>query len=317
MVLGQILGVAFAGGLNLYATVAIIGLFARLELIGGMPPTLYGLSNPIVLVTAAILYTFEFFIDKIPYADSAWDIIHTIIRPVAVAVLVFAALGEASLPIQLGGAALASLTALAAHGVKAGLRLIMNVRPRKVRNAFVSIFEDVVAAALAAAALMYPVAAMVVVAVALPVTAFAGPRLWRAGVLALRAVVSRLRGFFGVKGWREADQLPARLRGLLDVPAPGRGRPRVMRAALRGVKGVGSYKNGWIVISDSDPVFVYHSLTGARRLALPAIHQAELRRGIWTDAVEINEAGNSCTVFLLKDGPPAEVALAELKGHSG
>lgn len=317
VVLGQILGVSFAAGLNLYATVAILGLFARLELIGGMPPELYGLSNPIVLVTAAILYAFEFFIDKIPYADSAWDAVHTIIRPVAAAVLVFAALGEASLPIQFGGAVLAALTALAAHGVKAGLRLIMNVRPRKVRNAFISLFEDVVAAGLAASALMYPIAAMIVVAVFLPLIAFGGPRLWRAGVLALRAVVSRLRGFFGVKGWREPDQLPSRLRGLLDTPELGRGQPRVMRAAVRGVKGVGSYKNGWIVISDGEPVFIYLSLMGARRLALPSIGQAELRRGIWTDALEITDAGNSCTVFLLKDGPPAEVALAELKGNAG
>ena len=317
VVLGQILGVAFGAGLNLYASIAFLGLAIRLGWIAGLPPGLYGLGNPIVLVTASVLYAFEFFIDKVPYADTAWDAIHTIIRPVAVAVLVFAALGEASLPLQLSGAALAGVVALAAHGVKAGLRLILNTRPHKVRTVFISLLEDVCAVALAAAALMYLVAALIVAAAALPIIALAGPRLWRAGVLAVRAFDARLRGFFGTKGWRNADQLPARAARMVTAPELGRGQPRVVRAALKGLKGVGPYKNGWIVISDDQPVFVYLSLLGARRLALPAVSEAELRRGLWTDTVEIFHAGNSCTVFLLKDGPPAEIALAELRGHSG
>jgi hypothetical protein len=317
VVLGQILGVAFGAGLNLYATIAFLGLAIRLGWIAGLTPAVYGLSNPIVLATAAGLYAFEFFIDKVPYADHAWDAIHTIIRPVAVAVLLFAALGEASLPLQVGGAALGGLVALAAHGGKAGLRLILNARPRRVRTAFISLLEDVCAVALAAAALMYPVAALAVAVVALPVIALAGPRLWRAGVLAVRALDARLRGFFGTRGWQHAEHLPARARTAVGIAELGRGQPRVLRAALKGLKGVGSYKNGWIVISDGEPVFVYLSLLGARRLALPAIVQAELRRGLWTDTVEINHAGASCTVFLLKDGPPAEIALAELRGSIG
>ncbi len=318
VVLGQILGVAFGAGLNLYATIAFLGLAIRLGWIAGLPPAVYGLANPIVLATAALLYTFEFFIDKVPYADTAWDTIHTIIRPVAVAVLVFAALGEASLSLQVGGAALGGMVALAAHGAKAGLRVILNTRPRKhVRTAFISLLEDVSAVALAAAALMYPVAALVVAAATLPLLAIAGPRLWRAGVLAVRALDARLRGFFGTKGWHHPDRLPARAARMVSAPELGRGQPRVVRAALKGLKGVGSYKNGWIVISDNEPVFVYLSLLGAKRLALPVISEAELKRGLWTDTVEINHAGRSCTVFLLKDGPPAEIALAELRGHSG
>ena len=317
VVLGQLLGVAFAAGLNLYATIAILGLAVRLNWIGGLPPAIYGLSNPVVLVTAAVLYVVEFFIDKIPYADSAWDAIHTIVRPVAVFVLVFAALAEASLPIQLGGAALAGLVALAAHASKAGLRLILNIKPSKVRTAFISMFEDVLSVALAAAALMYPIAALVIGAVAIPFVAFGGPYLWRIGVLALRAFVARVRGFFGRKGWREPGQLPSRLRNLLDTPEPGRGDPRVMRAAMKGVKGIGSYKNGWIVVGHAPPFFVFLSLLRPRRLLLPSLEQAEVRRGFWTDTVEITNASHRATVFLFKDGPPADQALAELRGHSG
>jgi hypothetical protein len=317
VVLGQILGVAFGAGLNLYATVAFLGLAINLGWIAGLTPAVYGLSNPIVLATAALFYILEFFIDKVPYADTAWDAIHTIIRPVAVAVLVFAALGEASLPLQITGAALAGMVALAAHGAKAGLRLILNIRPKKVRTAFISLLEDVCAVGVAAASLMYPVAALIVAGVALPILVLGGPRLWRAGVLAVRALDARLRGFFGTKGWRDTNYLPGRARNIVTPPDMGRPQLRVLRAALKGMKGVGPYKNGWIVLSDEAPIFVYLSLLGARRLALPAISQAELRRGLWTDTVEIDDAGTKCTVFLLKDGPPAEIALAELRGNGG
>ena len=316
VVLGQLLGVAFAAGLNLYATIAILGLAVRLNWIAGLPPAIYGLSNPVVLLTAAVLYVVEFFIDKIPYADTAWDAIHTIIRPVAVFVLVFAALGEASVPIQVGGATLAGLVALAAHASKAGLRLILNIRPRKVRTAFISVLEDVLCIALAAAALMYPVAALIIGAVAIPLIALGGPYLWRVWMLAMRALVARVRGFFGRKGWREPGQLPSRLRDMLDTPELGRGDPRVMRAALKGVKGVGSYKNGWIVVGNTRPFFVSRSLIRARRHDLPPLDQAEIRRGFWNDTIEITNAGSRSTVFLFKDGPSADVALAELRGQA-
>jgi hypothetical protein len=316
IVLGQILGFSFAAGLNLYATVALVGVASRLGWIAGLPPAVHGVANPVVLGTAVVLYFVEFLIDKIPYADTVWDVIHTVIRPVAAALLVAAALSEASWAIQFAGGALAGATALGAHGLKAGLRLIMNVRPRKALNAVVSVLEDVCAVALGVAALMYPVVALVVAGAALPLSLICGPRLWRAGVLAMCALIARLRGFFGKKDWRDTDALPARLRAVLDEPALGRGKPRVARAALRGVKGVGAYKYGWVVLSDGKPVFVYHSLLRARRIVLPAIEEPSVHRGVWTNNVEFKNHNCSCTLFLLKDGPSAEVAIAELRATS-
>lgn len=313
VVLGQILGFAFAAGLNLYATIALIGVAARLGWIAGLPPAVQGVQNPVVLGTAAALYFVEFFIDKIPHADTVWDVIHTVVRPVAAGLLVAGALGEASFPIQLAGGLLGGAVALGAHGLKAGLRLIMNFRPRKALNVAVSIVEDAFAVAVAVAVLMYPIVALALAAVALPLSLIAGPRLWRAGVLAMRALVARIRGFFGRKQWRDTDALPERLRAVLTPPAIGRGKPRVARAALRGMKGVGAYKNGWVVLSDEQPVFVYLSLLRPRRLPLPPIHEAVVRRGVWTDSVEFRNENSSWTLFLLKDGPPADICLAELR----
>ena len=312
VVLGQILGFSFAAGLNLYATICLIGIATRFGSIAALPPAVQGVSNPVVLGTAAVLYFVEFLVDKIPYADTIWDLLHTIIRPLAAAMLVAAALAEASLPVQIAAAVLAGMTALGAHGLKAGLRLILNLRPKKVVNATISVLEDIFAVAVAVAVLMYPVAARVLVAVALPVSLLSGPRLWRAGVLAMRAATARVRGFFGRKGWRDADDMPPRLRALVATPEVGRPKPRVARAALRGMKGVGSYKNGWLVLAEGGLSFVYLSMLRARSLSLTRMEGPEIRRGLWTDSVDFKCADSKCTLFLLKDGPRADIALSEL-----
>ena len=312
VVLGQIIGFAFAAGLNLYATICLIGVATRFGWIAGLPPAVQGIANPVVLFTAATLYFVEFLVDKIPYADTIWDLVHTIIRPLAAAMLVAAAMAEASLPVQIAAAVLAGITALGAHGLKAGLRLILNVRPKKVVNATISVVEDIFAVAVAVAVLMYPVVALGLVAVALPLALLSGPRLWRAGVLAMRAAAARVRGFFGRAGWRDPEDLPPGLRALVAVPPLGRPKPRVARAALRGMKGVGAYKNGWLVVADGRPIFVYHSLLRARALTLARIEAPQVRHGLWTDSVDFKCADRKCTLFLLKDGPRAEIALAEL-----
>lgn len=314
IILGQILGFAFAAGLNLYATIALLGVATRFGWIAGLPPAVQGVENPVVLVTAGALYVIEFLVDKIPYADTVWDIMHTVVRPVAATLLVAAALAEASLPVQLAGALLAGSIALGAHGLKAGLRLILNMRPRKALNASISLLEDVFAVVMAVAVLMYPVIALLLAAFAVPIMLLLGPKLWRVAMLAMHAFAARFRGFFGRADWRDVDDLPERLRTILEPPPLGRGKPRVVRAALRGVKGVGAYKNGWVVFSDGQPVFVYQSLLRPRSLPLPVIHDADLRRGIWTDTVEFQNSNSKFTLFLLKDGPPADRALAELRG---
>lgn len=317
VVLGQVLGFAFATGLNLYATIVLIGTASRLGWIASLPPTVHGIENTVVMVTAGALYFVEFLVDKIPYADTLWDVIHTVIRPIAAALLVAAALAEASLPVQIGGAVLAGSTALGAHGLKAGLRLILNVRPKKILSTSISIIEDISAVALAIAVLMYPIVALVLAAVALPIILLVGPRLWRVGVLAARAMIARFRGFFGVADWRGPSELPARLRSVVMPTAPGRAEPRVARAALRGLKGVGSYRNGWVVLCDGSPVFIYQSLFRPRSMPLPSIEDPQVHHGVWTETVEFRNSNAKCALFLLKDGPSAEAALAEFRVARG
>src|SRR5229473_1742848 len=95
--LGLALGAGFSSGLNLYATVATLGLLQRFGVLH-LPPSLQVLSHPWVLGIAIALYLVEFCADKIPYFDTVWDAIHTFIRPPAAALLAYAAAGGAAPP---------------------------------------------------------------------------------------------------------------------------------------------------------------------------------------------------------------------------
>src|SRR5687768_9074212 len=95
VVLGQLTAASFAGGLNLYLTVALIGISARLNLIPVLPPGLHGLENVLLIASALLLYLIEFIVDKVPHADSVWDALHTVIRPLGTALLAALALDAA------------------------------------------------------------------------------------------------------------------------------------------------------------------------------------------------------------------------------
>ena len=113
--LGRTLGFSFAAGVNLYATVAILGLASRYGWVE-LPPQFQVFDNQVVIGAAIVMYVVEFFADKIPYLDSAWDLIHTLIRPVGGALIAVATLGDASPTLEglvalLGGTGAAGATA--------------------------------------------------------------------------------------------------------------------------------------------------------------------------------------------------------------
>jgi hypothetical protein len=313
VVLGQLTSASFAGGLNLYLTVALIGIASRLSLLPVLPPGLKGLENELVIGSALLLYLIEFVVDKVPHADSIWDAMHTVVRPLGTALLAALALDAAATHWQIAAGILAGTIALAAHGTKAGIRIVLNRSPSKLRNTAISTLEDVCAAALAVLALRYPVAALAVGGTAVLILALLGPGFWRVSALAVRAFAARWRAFFGAPGWRSLAEVPVGLRSLIEPPPPGRSEPRALRAAVKGMPGVGAYRNGWLIFTWDRTCFVYRSIAGTRCLTMPPLLQHSVQRGLWTDVVEFNTNGNQrCTLFLLKDGPAPEVAVSDL-----
>jgi hypothetical protein len=169
--LGLALGAGFSSGLNLYATMATLGLLQRFHIIH-LPASLEVLSHPWVIGIAAALYVIEFFADKIPYVDTVWDTVHTLIRPPAAAVLAYASAGAAPPEWRWGAALLAGGVALTSHGTKASTRAAVNASPEPFSNWTLSLGEDILAVWLSWMAAAHPTATIVIVAVLVALAGF-------------------------------------------------------------------------------------------------------------------------------------------------
>jgi len=162
--LGRTLGFSFAAGINLYATVAILGLAARYGWVE-LPEQFQVFNHNVVIGAAIVMYLIEFFADKIPYLDSLWDLIHTAIRPLGGALIAVATLGDASAPVEGLVALLGGTVAAGSHLTKTSTRAVANTSPEPMSNWLLSFGEDVFVVGLAYLALQYPIAALVVAAI--------------------------------------------------------------------------------------------------------------------------------------------------------
>ena len=185
--LGLALGAGFSSGLNLYATIATLGLLQRFGVIH-LPLPLQVLAHPWVLAIAIALYAIEFLADKIPYVDSVWDVLHTVIRPPAAALLAYGAAGAAPPEWRWGAALLAGGVALTSHGTKASARAAVNTSPEPLSNWTLSFGEDALAVWLTWMATVHPRATIVVVVLLIAVAVFVLFHLFRF----LRRVLQRL-----------------------------------------------------------------------------------------------------------------------------
>lgn len=162
--LGRTAAFSFAAGVNLYATVAVIGLASRFDWVT-LPPQFEIFDSPLVIGVALVLYLVEFFADKVPYVDTAWDIAHTVIRPLGGAFVAVASIGEASPAAQGLAALVGGSLAAGSHLTKAGTRAVANTSPEPFSNWALSLAEDGLVVGLGIVALTYPVTALVITVV--------------------------------------------------------------------------------------------------------------------------------------------------------
>ncbi len=162
--LGRTLGFSVAAGVNLYATIALIGLASRFGWV--QLPTEYAVfDNNWVIAAALVLYSVEFVADKVPWVDTLWDTAHTFIRPIGGAAVAVAALGESSPAMTALIAVVGGTVAAGAHATKAGTRVVVNTSPEPFSNWALSLLEDGFVVGLGLLALKYPIAAFAVSAV--------------------------------------------------------------------------------------------------------------------------------------------------------
>jgi hypothetical protein len=171
----------WASGINAYAVVLLLGLFGLTGVSDDVPQTL---QRPEVLITAGVLFLCEAVADKIPYVDSAWDAVHTVVRPLAGAWVGALLAGHSGSLSDVAAGLIGGSTALAGHTVKAGTRMAVNTSPEPFSNIALSLAEDLGVGGIVSLAIFHPEAAAVIAAV-----------LLAAGLVVLLFLVSRIRRF--------------------------------------------------------------------------------------------------------------------------
>jgi hypothetical protein len=193
-IIGLAFGAAWTSGINLYATVAVLGLAQHYGL-ARLPGGLNVLDNWIIIGIALFLYLVEFVADKIPYVDTIWDAMHTFIRVPAGAIIALAATTDLNPVLQIVALLLGGGLALSTHGTKATVRAAANVSPEPLTNWALSIVEDVLAVGAVVVAILHPITILVVILIFLLILVWILPKVLRR----LRRMISALRGFFGGK----------------------------------------------------------------------------------------------------------------------
>ncbi len=190
--LGLAIGLSYASGLKLYATVVVLGLLQHFGVVH-LPSSLIVLGNPVVIAVALALYSVEFLADKIPYVGSVWNAIHTFIRPPAAALLSYAALSPAPAQWRILGALLGGGVAFSSHSVKTALRTPLEASPEPVSTIVFSLAEDFLAAAAAWLAAAHPILAIVAVVMLFAAMFYATVLLYRVSRTGLARVAQAFR----------------------------------------------------------------------------------------------------------------------------
>jgi hypothetical protein len=162
---GLVAGSAWAAGVNLYAVVALLGIYGRTG--AGDVPEVFTRTD--VIVVALVLFAFEFVVDKVPYLDSLWDVVHTAIRPLGALGIALLLTGDAEAWQQVTSGLAAGGVATASHAAKATVRAAINSSPEPFTNAGVSLGEDGLVAVVVWLAVTNPAIALAVVLVLLVV----------------------------------------------------------------------------------------------------------------------------------------------------
>jgi uncharacterized protein DUF4126 len=191
--LGLAFGAAWSSGINLYATVATLGLLQHYKL-AQLPGGLHVLDNWIIIGIALFMYAVEFVADKIPLVDTLWDALHTFIRVPAGAAVAGAATSDLNPTVQIVALLLGGGLALSTHGTKATARAAVNTSPEPFSNWALSIFEDVVTVGAAVLSVLHPVVILLVILIFLLLLAWILPKVLRRLRRMLAAVRNFLRG---------------------------------------------------------------------------------------------------------------------------
>ena len=327
------MGLGLVSGLNLYATVLTVGLGLRLGLIT-LSPEMSGLevlSSPYVLIAAGVIYLVEFFADKIPWVDSIWDGVHTLIRPLGAALIGATAIGAVE-PRAAVIAALCAGVSLSGHSVKAGTRLLANHSPEPFSNIALSLIEDVLVVIGSWLALSHPAIMVTIVVIFLIAFIWFAPKAFRLMKVEYLASLALLKKFYllakqyvqsfgqprlaavgaefsvpvDVVGPavddKNSDDVPEHILHRLDK-AGSRGRRFFIRCtAGKGVKKL-RHSVGYLQIDDDSLLFVTKRMFRLRdhQIERSTIEDIQLKKGLVFDRLLIRSGGKQQQFYFFKD----------------
>lgn len=315
--LGSTMGLGLVAGWNLYATVLTVGLGIRFGFItlNAEMAGLEVLASPYVLIAAGILFLVEFLADKIPWVDSIWDAVHTVIRPLGAAVVGATAIGAIN-PETAIIAALCAGVSLSGHSVKAGTRLLANHSPEPVSNVVLSLIEDVLVVFGSWLALKYPAVMLTVVVIFLLAFAWFAPKVFRLVRLEFLAVLALLKWFFQLAGQYvfgfgkrrrlatadgvsvPVDMIESSHAGIDDADL----NDDLRCAAGKGVRNL-RHSVGYLQIGDESLIFVTKRLFRLRehRIDRDTIEDIHFKQGLLFDRLIIRTSGKQQQFFFFKD----------------
>ena len=185
------MGAAWASGINLYATIAVLGILGATGNVS-LPDQLLVLQSPLVIGSAGLMYLVEFFADKTPGVDTGWDTIHTFIRIPAGVILAAGIVGDVSPALVVAAGILGGAVSATSHMVKAGSRVMINTSPEPFSNWAASIFEDFLVIGGLFTALHYPVLFLILFILFILLAIWLIPKLWRG----IKFLVRKIRALF-------------------------------------------------------------------------------------------------------------------------
>jgi hypothetical protein len=171
------MGLAWASGINLYATLLTLGFLANTGNII-LPQDLQIVADPTVMAAAGLMYFTEFFADKVPGVDTGWDTIHTFIRIPAGALLAAGAIGDLNPAVEIAAAILGGSLAAGAHATKTGTRVLINTSPEPFSNWFASVGEDIAVIGGVWACINHPVLFLIALVFFIAMMIWLLPRIW-------------------------------------------------------------------------------------------------------------------------------------------
>ena len=255
------LGLAALSGYSLYLTVFSTGLAIHFGWVHLAPQfaSLSVLGDPAVLIISGILFAIEFFADKIPWVDSVWDAVHTVIRPVGGAFLATRALGTTTPVFEVVVALLGGAMSFASHSLKASTRLVVNTSPEPFSNIAVSTGENVMVVGAIALLWHYPVAVFVFFSCLFGLTFYFLPKIWRSISMNLWFISRKLNQLSAAE---KIDKLPDRLSSRYNALFRRlTGAETTVAWAVPCVSGKGKYlepnRFGYLVASTNEPSKVW------------------------------------------------------------